>query len=214
MLNYKKFRKITGVHITTEHNDKMAGLWSISTAPTANNFCMERAKNEDSICFHCFSMKMQYRFSSLESCLKNNLEILTTRILTADELPLIPVIYCRFEAFGDLMNATQFINYLNIAKANPKTKFAIWTKNVGIVAKVFKQGYSKPENLNIIVSSPFVGKVLNISRLPWADKVFTVFSDDQIEAGNIDINCGANSCFSCGLCYEKNSVKEIRERLK
>ena len=157
---------------------------------------------------------MQHRFSSLESCLKENLNVLTARILTPEEMPLIPVIYARFEAFGDLMNATRFINYLNIATANPRTKFAIWTKNVGIVAKVFKQGYSKPENLNIIVSSPFVGKVLNISRLPWADKVFTVYNDSQIEAGNIDINCGAKSCFSCGLRYEKNSIKEIRERLK
>jgi hypothetical protein len=49
---------------------------------------------------------------------------------------------------------------------------------------------------------------------PFVDKVFTVYDPDFIEAENIDINCGARNCFDCGLCYEKNGVAVINEKLK
>jgi hypothetical protein len=46
------------------------------------------------------------------------------------------------------------------------------------------------------------------------DKVFTVYDPAYIEAESIEINCGARNCFDCGLCYEKNGVEVINEKLK
>ena len=142
-----------------------------------------------------------------------NQEILTSEILPMEKLPTINNLYFRFEAFGDLNNATQVKNYFNICYKNPKVKFALWTKNPDYIAVAMADGYEKPENLNIVLSSLFI----NVERkktFDFADKIFTVYDPDYIEENNIEINCGAKSCFDCGLCYEKNGVEVINEKLK
>lgn len=206
-------RKISGLHFTTKHSGKMEGMVSISTSVTTNERCKKNASIKGSICEKCFAAKQMKVFPSMEKPMVENQRILTSKILPAEKLPTINNLYFRFEAFGDLNNAVQVKNYFNICYKNPRVKFALWTKNPDYIAEAIQDGYEKPENLNIVLSSLFV----NVERknvFPFVDKVFTVYDPDFIEAENVEINCGARNCFDCGLCYEKNGVSVINEKLK
>lgn len=206
-------RKISGVHYTTAHTGKMAGMVSLSTSVTTNTRCEKNAKIPGSICEKCFAAKQMKVFPGMANPMEENQRILTTEILPPEKLPTINNLYFRFEAFGDLNNATQVINYFNLCRKNPRVKFALWTKNPDYIAAAIKQGHEKPENLNIVLSSLFINKERR-TRYDFIDKVFTVYDPEYIDAHGVEINCGARSCFSCGLCYEKNGVRVINEKLK
>lgn len=206
-------RKISGLHFTTKHTGKMEGMASISTSVTTNERCAKNAQIKGSICEKCFAAKQMRVFPSMEKPMVENQRILTSEILPMEKLPMINNIYFRFESFGDLNNATQAKNYFNICYKNPKVKFALWTKNPDYIAEAIRDGYEKPGNLNIVLSSLFINKERK-NPFPFVDKVFTVYDADYIESENIEINCGAKNCFTCGLCYEKNGVAVINEKLK
>jgi hypothetical protein len=219
MLTIKELKKETGLHITTNHNGKMDGMQSLSTSPLINSQCNKNCKIDGSICSKCFSRKQMGAFPTMNKPLSENYEILTSRILPVNELPLINALYFRFEAFGDLANDTQVINYFNICKANPYTRFALWTKNPQIVYKAILKGYEKPTNLNIIYSSLFMNQPTKIyiikRKYPFIDKVFNVFTDEK-EAWNynLEINCGTRKCLKCRICYEKNDITSVNELVK
>jgi hypothetical protein len=206
-------RKISGLHFTTNHSGKMQGMVSISTSVTTNERCKKNASIKGSICEKCFAAKQMKFYPSMENCMVENQRILTSEILPLEKLPIINNLYFRFEAFGDLNNDIQVINYFNMCYKNPRVKFALWTKNPDFIEAAIAQGYAKPENLNIVLSSLFINKE-RVSKYDFVDKIFTVYDKDYIEENNVNINCGANNCFTCGLCYEKNDVRVINERLK
>lgn len=206
-------KRISGLHFTTKHTGKMAGMASISTAVTTNERCAKNAQIPGSICEKCFAAKQMKIFPSMESPMVNNQRILTSEILPMEKLPIINNIYFRFEAFGDLNNETQVINYFRICYKNPRVKFALWTKNPDFIESAINAGYEKPSNLNIVLSSLFINKERK-NTFDFVDKVFTVYDSQHIAENNIQINCGAKSCFGCGLCYEKNGVTVINEKLK
>jgi len=206
-------KKINGLHFTTKHNGKMEGMASISTSVTTNERCAKNAAIKGSICEKCFAAKQMKVFPSMEKPMIQNQIILTSGIIPLDQLPVINVLYFRFEAFGDLNNDIQVINYFNICKKNPGVKFALWTKNPDYIAKAIKDGHSKPENLNIILSSLFINKERK-TKYDFVDKIFTVYDKEYIASENVEINCGARNCFTCGLCYNKNGVRIINEQLK
>lgn len=202
------------LHITQNHNGKMEFIQSLSTSCLLNKYCKERMKNNDSVCSKCYARRMMKRYPQLRECLANNHEILTKDVLELDDLPRTNVVFFRFEAFGELENEIQFINYINICKKNKFTNFAIWTKNTWIIDNVFKQGYKKPKNLIIVVSSTELNKQTDIEKYKWADKVFTVYTKEAIKEKDIEINCGGKKCADCLLCYTKNKIKYINEKLK
>lgn len=206
-------KKISGLHFTTKHTGKMAGMASISTSVTTNARCAKNAQIKGSICEKCFAAKQMKVYPTMEKPMVENQRILTSEILPAEKLPTINNIYFRFESFGDLNNSTQVKNYFNICYKNPKVKFALWTKNPDYIAAAIRDGYEKPANLNIVLSSLFVNKERK-HKYSFVDKVFTVYDPQYIEKNNVSINCGARNCFTCGLCYEKNDVSIINEKLK
>ena len=206
-------KKHNGLHFTTNHNGKMAGMASISTSVCTNERCAKNAQIPGSVCAKCYAHKMMQMYANMEAPLVQNQKILTSSVLPMEKLPMINVLCFRFEAFGDLNNATQVINYFNMCKKNPQTKFALWTKNPDYIAKAIKAGHEKPENLNIILSSLFINKERK-TKYDFVDKIFTVYDVDYINEHNIEINCGARNCFSCGLCYNKNDIRIINEKLK
>ena len=214
------FRKEFGIHITTKHEGKMEGMASLSTSPLLNTFCKARCKCKGTICSQCYSLSMQKRYSELSKCLKNNYAVLTREIIPVEKMPIVNYLMFRFESFGDVQNETQLINYLNLCARNPRTQFTIWTKNMGIFDRLFTRGYKgveyrKPKNLIIIVSSPVVNMRVNLKRYPYADKVFTVYTEEYAKGAGISINCGARSCASCQMCYNRaNRVKYVNEILK
>lgn len=206
-------RKHNGLHFTTKHSGKMSGMVSISTSVTTNERCKKNASIEGSICEKCFASKQMRVFPTMEKPMVENQRILTSSVLPMELLPTINNLYFRFEAFGDLNNDIQVMNYFNLCYKNPKTKFALWTKNPDYIESAIKQGYKKPENLNIVLSSLFINQERK-SKYDFVDKIFTVYDPQYIEENNVSINCGSRNCFDCGLCYEKNNVTIINEKLK
>ena len=206
-------RKHNGLHFTTNHSGKMSGMVSISTSVTTNERCQKNAQIKGSICEKCFAAKQMRVFPNMENPMVENQRILTSSVLPMELLPTINNLYFRFEAFGDLNNEIQVMNYFNLCYKNPKTKFALWTKNPDLIQRAINQGYEKPENLNIVLSSLFINKERK-NPYYFVDKIFTVYDPRYIEENNVSINCGSKNCFDCGLCYEKKGVEIINERLK
>ena len=204
-LTIDKAEELTGVHYTLKHTGKMSGMQSLSTSCLCNKNCLNRVGNANLVCSHCYAQRQMKMYKNLEKCLKKNTEILTTRLLTDEEIPLINAAFFRFESFGDLNNETQAVNYFRICKRNKHVKFALWTKNPWIIAETINNGESKPHNLQIVYSSPYLDKCDNkLNKYPFIDKIFTVYTKEYIKANNIEINCGARSCLSCHKCYVKS----------
>lgn len=218
MLTISKFTKKYGVKFTLNHNDKMQGLASLSTSPLCNPYCKERAKNKETICSHCYSITMQKRFRNLAKALEKNTEVLTTTIIPFDDMPYLfsETGFFRFEAFGDLINRIQVVNYFNMASANPHMHCALWTKNPFIIEKAIEEyGIKKPENLTILASSYFLNNEMDfVSRFPFIDKTFTVYDKKYIAENGVEINCGGRACAECGKCYRNDGPKAIAELLK
>lgn len=206
---------IAALHITT-HGGKLEGIRSISTSTQVNQHCRERAKNPLSICHYCYAEKLTGYRKSLEKHLLKNTELLTEKILPGRALPYIYEPIFRLEAFGDLVNSTHVVNYFNLCRKNPETTFALWTKNPFYIHQAIKAGHAKPDNLIVIYSSPIIGvagltgKLL--SRYPFIDKCFTVFTHEQAKSNHI--NCGGRHCYSCRKCYQHGGPVHINEELK
>lgn len=209
------------VIVSDNMSGKMAGIPSISTSVLDNPICKKRRAQKDSICSKCFAASTAARYSSLAKNLSSNLELLTGEILPDDVLPrFIPELanIVRFESFGDLAHVNQAINYLNIARVNPGVRFAIWTKNIGILAAAVER-VGKPGNIRIIYSAPIINQAIDVektkSTFPAVDAVFTVYDKKHVAANDIDINCGAKSCITCRNCYDRpDFYADIREQLK
>lgn len=215
---------VAGVHYTTEHTGKMAGLWGVSTSVTLNPICQRRIKDGESVCSHCFSQRMWNPQNGIyrkqRACYEENFRILTTHLLEGEELPEfdpVKVPLVRIESFGDVATVIQARNYLRMAKRNPKSRFAAWTKNPAIWAQAIPVE-GKPENLQMVPSSFHLNRPDTgiAEEFGFFDKVFTVY--DKTAAGSVDINCGARSCKTCQRCYRKNpkgvALLEVNEKLK
>lgn len=214
-LTIDKAEELTGVHYTLKHTGKMSGMQSLSTSCLCNKNCLNRVENADLVCSHCYAQRQMKMYKNLEKCLKKNTEILTTRLLTDEEIPLINAAFFRFESFGDLNNEIQVVNYFRICKRNKHVKFALWTKNPWIIAETINNGENKPRNLQVIYSSPYLDKCDNkLNKYPFIDKIFTVYTKEHIKENNIEINCGAKSCLSCHKCYVKSKEIYINEKCK
>lgn len=215
----KKANTIERVRKTEKHTGKMSGMQSLSTSCTINPHCIERMKDGNSICAHCYASRMMKRYGSLERKLITNTKILATHVLTAEEIAALEInsYLFRFESFGDIVNTNHAHNYINIAKATPSTRFGLWSKNIDILEDAFDK-YGKPSNVRFIYSmsviNPTEDQIAAALKLPYVDKVFCVFTEDYIEAHNIDINCGERKCIECRTCYMDDTVKVIREKLK
>lgn len=208
---------MNGIVWETTHTGKLAGLKSIGTCCANNEFCLARMKDKEGVCCHCYANTYMKMRASLKEHLIENGNILKSRILEGNEIPVTNDLIYRFESFGDLANETQLINYVNICKRNPYTNFGLWTKNVGICDRVFnKMGVEKPNNLSLVVSSPKmnISIELNMEKFWFVDHIFTVYDKKFIEKNNVNINCGARSCLGCKQCYLKDTEFYINEKLK
>lgn len=196
---------------------KLKGFLSLSTSPALNERCQKKAKCGKLICHFCYAISLVKMRSGLGKKLVRNTEMLTREIYPVEAWPLVNALYFRFEAFGDLNNTIQFNNYVNFAKRNPKTTFALWTKNPDIIALAIRFGTVIPDNMIIIYSSPLLNhEAQHIKKAyPFIDKVFTVYDKKTIKEKGIEINCGGRHCLSCLKCYEKhNGIDRLQEQKK
>ena len=206
-----------GLKITEHKEYKMEGIHSISSSCLENPFCMVNRKCPGSVCEYCYAEAQLNCYKKQREVLKKNTEILTKEIIT--EIPFFSSTIGRIEAFGDLQNITQAINYMNIVRFNPDVKFGWWTKNPYFIGKAIDAGWKKPKNLVILYSSPKLNKRESYSeikrRFPFIDKIFTVYeNEDKAKEEGVRINC-QGKCITCeNSCYCKTGSKYVNEIIK
>lgn len=210
------------IHVSDYMSGKMEGIPSISTSCLDNPICIERMKNGESVCMHCFAAALLECRKNVREGVKRNFDLLNKEVLPLEYLPRFRnVSIVRIESFGDVASVTQALNYINICKVNPDITFAAWTKNANIWNEAIKRA-GKPENLSMVYSS----FKLNIPANPEEyftkdgenhfDHIFTVFDKATADFyGDGFINCGARDCATCRRCYRKDPQKfNIKEQLK
>ena len=201
------------LHFSVNMSGKMEGINSFSTSVLCNPICQTRRNIEGSICQKCFADTTCKRYTNLAKNLEENFDIITNYILEDKEIPFINDQVFRYESFGDVFTVIQCLNYINIAKKNPKTIFTAWTKNDIIWNTAFLQ-VEKPSNLIMGLSSLFINQVVE-NKYNWVDFVFTVYTAKYAIENNIKINCGNKKCLSCLKCYTKHDgIIYVNEILK
>ena len=199
------------VHIS-KMSGKLDGFKAISTNTLTNPFCikMNKAKKE-TICKHCYSHTMLngYR-KNMAAALQRNTDLLSSRTLSKEELPVILDTVFRFDAHGELINMQHLENLVAIVEHNPNCNFALWTKRKDYVKRFFDH-FEKPGNLILIYSNPTISSIMATPPL-YFDKTFNnVLEDEYVDQQN----CTGQQCKNCLLCYTPNNgVTTIVEKVK
>lgn len=190
---------------------KLEGLRAISTNTVSNPFCIKmNTAKKSTICSFCYSHNMLNTFrKNAQPALQRNSDLLSSRVLEVDELPVIKDKYYRFQAHGELVNETHFVNLINIAKHNPKTNFGFWTKRRDIVNRWVRRGGRVPDNVILIYSNPRIDKPLDFPPTNF-HKTFNNVSADKFVA---EQNC-FGKCRDCMVCYKRDTVNTIIEAVK
>jgi len=191
----------------SQHSGKMDGILSVSTSTLDNRFCQcEFAE----VCQYCYAKQFEPYRLTLETRLKENSKLLSSRLLKDSEVPRFePDSTVRFNSFGELINRQHLDNLVKIAELNPKVHFGLWTKRYNLTF-----GRKFPGNLHLVASAfaldayrkPSDAKALLESH-PEFDRVFVV------TASNEDLNCSLE-CKSCLVCYRSGGPLLIREHLR
>ena len=217
----------SAVYVSDNMSGKMENIASVSTCCLCNGHCRANrnkpnsAAGNECICRDCFAVDTQSQYDALRNHTVYNSAILSAIVLNPETLPRFITDVVRLESFGDLINKTQAINYLNICRVNPLVTFTIWTKNPDILDAAIKEG-GKPDNLICIVSSHYKNEIA-AANYSWIDHIFTVWdSREKAAAAGVTINCRAivdgvehDKCRLCMRCYTRgNADYYIHELLK
>lgn len=204
------------IHIS-KMTGKLEGFQAISTNTVSNEYCNKQYKKQDpnNICSFCYSNEMlrTYR-KSVATALQRNSDLLTSKVLHPDALPIINSAFFRFNAHGELdldkQKATiNLENYVNIAIKNPHCTFSLWSKRFDII-KPFFDKHEKPKNLILIYSTPLTNHILK--KTPkYFDKTFNTVKGDLHKEQQ---NCTGQKCKDCLLCYKKDTTSIIVEKVK
>lgn len=194
--------------LTDNFTGKMEGMTGISTLVKLNPFCKLNQCNKDSVCYHCYAENVR-KTTAYKMAL--NTYVLCTYKFSFDQIPYLNCLFFRFESFADILNDTQVINYMNIAKKNAHVHKAIWTKQPKKLHKVIIDHFhgEKPQNLSIVVSSiklncidtTIKGKYMLPGNIDMVNHVFTVFTAKYAIDNDIEIHCINNKCIVCKRCY-------------
>ena len=204
------------IHIS-KMTGKLEGFQAISTNTVSNEYCQKQYKKQDAknICTFCYSHNMLNTFrKSMQASLQRNTDLLNSKVLHSDALPVINSAFFRFNAHGELaldkkQGTINLENYVNIAIKNPHCTFSLWTKRFDIIKPYF-DNHEKPKNLILIYSSPLTNHIM--TKIPkHFDKTFnTVVETDFVEKQN----CTGQKCKDCLLCYKKDTTSIIVEKVK
>ena len=186
---------------------KLTGIPAYNTNTKSNEFCM-RQKDTDTICGQCYSHKMldTYRKSCIPAWQRNSDQFADW--IEWDDLPRDNDLFVRLNGHGELINDTHFVNIIRLARKNPRTTYALWTKRASITRK-FTKPYNGndfgdiPDNLILVFSNPSVDNVIDVPR--GFHKVFNNVSKGSTEPQN----CTGRKCMECLACYRKNSGTDV-----
>lgn len=192
---------------------KLEDYYAVSTSVLMNELCQKRARIPGSICEKCYAAEGAQRFSGLCQCLETNHIILNNFLFPEEALATIAIPStngdARVEAHGDAATQICGINHTRIIRSHKHLDFALFTKNNWLYDPVF-DAEGKPENMNYIISSPTINKVMEIPETSkkYVDIVFTVVTPEYAKENNIEINCGTwevtaldHRCWKCRRCY-------------
>ena len=206
-LNNGQYFKISG-----KMSGKMESIRSLNTSHILNLNCQENRKNKNTICSSCYSYVSEKRYKNSSKLWQHNYQVLSTCTLKDNETPILKndEIF-RFNAHGDIINRVHYNNLIKIVKKNPTVKFALWTKNLKVIYK--GKGLIKLDNLQYIYSDLYLNNLDSPEIPDGFDKIFRVYTTKTVRENNIKINCSQN-CFECQLCYNKNKITIINEKIK
>jgi len=188
---------------------KLQGIPALNTNTLTNEYC-SKMRSTDTICKVCYSASMLEgsRKNCAPSWEKNSKAL--ESIIPLDNLPSINAHTFRFHAHGELINYEHLINFINIAKLNPDTHFALWTKRSNLV-KQFLECEEAPKNIIFIYSNPKTNRI--IEKPPKGfHKVFNASYDDSVKEGQV--HCTGQKCVDCMACYRHNENTVIIEKVK
>lgn len=199
----------------SKHDGKMQGIQSLSTYKLVCETCLSLKDNTKTICNHCYVDNVFKRYTQVAMVMIYNTLLLKYTKLTSRQIPIINDLYFRFESFSDLQNQNHLQNLYKIAKRNPYTQFALWTKNIKLVLTE-----KAPKNVNIILSSPILNECLPLAETIIDKvkretgckhiKVFSVYDKEHIQNQNCE-----KHCITCLKCYKKkDNTTFINELLK
>ena len=198
------------VHIS-KMTGKLDGFRAISTNTITNKFCIKmNAAKAETICKHCYSHTMlkSYR-KNMAPALQRNSDLLSSRPLEPNEVPVILDAVFRFDAHGELINEMHLYNLMTIAERNPHCTFSLWTKRKDIVQNC-RVTRPVPANMIFIYSNPKIGKIMDVPPLGF-HKTFNNVPEDQ----DVDRqNCTGQQCKNCLLCYRHDTTDTIVEKVK
>lgn len=182
---------------------KLDGVGAINTNTLSNPHCITMHANKRTICGNCYSFKMlrSYRSNCVDVWERNS-QLLSNSLIPVEDLPVINAHSFRLHGHGELINKTHYLNFLRIARKNPASTFALWTKRKDIIraaAKSIDPAATRPDNLILIFSNPIKDRVLK-SPPKYFDKVF-----NNITKPSAADNCSGRKCIDCRQCYSLNS---------
>lgn len=213
--------------ISTNLSGKLKGITGITTYFGACAFCNKMQKDEKNVCRFCYAKDIEKRnWIDTIDHYKDNTKILSEHMYRSDIPNLMfnnsGTNLVRYDTHGEVPNLECLINYFKIARANPRFRFALWTKRTDLLIEASNKGIITPKNVCIVVSSIKLNEPISqdmLDRLQesgvFVDTVFTVYTDKYIAENNIEINCGTRDCAKCLKCYTHHKeIKFISERLK
>ena len=188
---------------------KLTGIPAYNTNTKSNEFCI-RQKNTDTICGQCYSHNMldTYRKSCIPAWQHNSDEF--SDWIDWDDLPVVNAAFVRINGHGELINDTHYQNIIRLARKNPHTTFALWTKRASIVRQYQARPiHGMPTNLILVFSNPRIDRVIGVPR--GFHKVFNNVS----KGSTAPQNCTGRKCMDCLACYRKDSgIDVIVEQVK
>lgn len=204
--------KLFGLHYCIDHGGKMTGVESLSTSNFLNPFCKDRMGDKELVCHKCYSTKFQKLYPALHEVLLDNYRVMRSiKNINDSEIPYTVSSLFRFQAFGDIRHTDELEFYIKLARKNPQTQFALWTKNIFICEQYFypPNRLQKPDNFMIVYSVPEINDNSYDKDYPWfVDHVFTVYTKDYVKEHNEEINCGDDMCIKCRKCYYPTTESE------
>ena len=197
----------------TTGSGKLKGIRSINTNPCTNEFCLRMGSKPGLICSKCYSQALVngvYKKTCWEPWDKNG-KLLSYRLLTEEELPNLKDKIFRFHSHGELINLMHLTNFVNIARHNPKTLFALYTKRLPIIRE-FESRETFPDNFILVFSTPKINHHQPILPAGF-DRTFSVYSAQGAVDRSVKVNCTLQ-CATCQLCYRKGGVSMVNEVAK
>lgn len=196
----------------SEMTGKLKDIQAINTNPLSNSWCiaMSSSPNKNIICTECYSCSMlkAYRRNCVPAFERNSVA-LSVAELKDDELPKLKANdIIRIHAHGELINKLHLLNLIKIVEKNPTKTFSLYTKRTDLINQVFATT-ATPQNLVLVYSQLIIDSPTN-KIPPYFHKVFNVVKYTNLNK----INCGANSCNTCRMCYDKTKDNIIYEKIK